>query len=81
MPSESTGEIGCAFIILNPGRDFDFATMRRFLDGVGLAKQKYPEWLEFVDDFPRVPSGKVRKDLLREKAREIAMKNRDEVQI
>jgi acyl-CoA synthetase (AMP-forming)/AMP-acid ligase II len=79
MPSESTGEKGCAFIILNQGHDFDFATMRRFLDGVGLAKQKYPEWLEFVDDFPRVPSGKVRKDLLREKAREIAMKNRDEV--
>jgi acyl-CoA synthetase (AMP-forming)/AMP-acid ligase II len=79
MPSESTGEKACAFIILNPGHDFDFATMRQFLDGVGLAKQKYPEWLEFVDDFPRVPSGKVRKDLLRETARAIALKNRAEV--
>ena len=75
MPSDATGEMGCAFVILNQRHDFDLAEMRRFLDGAGLARQKYPEWLEIVDDFPRVPSGKVRKDLLREQAREIAMKN------
>lgn len=79
MPSESTGELGCAFIVLNHGYDFDLATMRGFLDRVGLAKQKYPEWLEFVDELPRVPSGKVRKDLLRETARQIAAKNQVEV--
>ena len=73
MPSMATGEKACAFVILHPGRALDLAEMRRFLDAVGLAKQKYPEHMEVVDDFPRVPSGKVRKDLLRERAREIAL--------
>ncbi len=72
MPSEATGEMGCAFVISTPGVDFDLAEMRRFLDKVGLAKQKYPEWLEIVEDFPRVPSGKVRKDELRRIAKDIA---------
>ena len=31
----------------------------------GLAKQKIPERFEFVADFPRTASGKVRKDQLR----------------
>jgi acyl-CoA synthetase (AMP-forming)/AMP-acid ligase II len=53
--------------------------MRRFLDRAGLAKQKYPEHLEIVDDLPRVPSGKVRKDLLRDKARDIALNQHTEV--
>lgn len=75
MPSETTGEMGCAFVMLNSGRDFDLAEMRRFLDELGLARQKYPEWLEIVDDLPRVPSGKVRKDLLREMAKAIALDN------
>ena len=73
MPSAATGEKACAFVILHPGRDLDLQGMRRFLDGAGLAKQKYPEHLEIVADFPRVPSGKVRKDLLRETARSIAL--------
>lgn len=72
MPSATTGEMGCAFVILNAGADFSMDAMRRHLDAAGLAKQKYPEWLELVDDLPRVPSGKVRKDLLRERARAIA---------
>ncbi|MFV8817964.1 AMP-binding protein [Haliea sp. E17] len=72
MPSEVTGEMGCAFVIPAAGSNFDMAEMRRFLDQAGLAKQKYPEWLEIVDDFPRVPSGKVRKDQLRKMAQAIA---------
>jgi acyl-CoA synthetase (AMP-forming)/AMP-acid ligase II len=72
MPSDMTGEKACAFLILNQDHSFDFSTMSAFLDGAGLARQKYPEWLEFVDDFPRVPSGKVRKDVLRARAKEIA---------
>jgi acyl-CoA synthetase (AMP-forming)/AMP-acid ligase II len=72
MPSARTGEMGCAFVALNDGQSCDMHTMRDHLDAAGLAKQKYPEWLEFVDDFPRVPSGKVRKDILRDRARAIA---------
>jgi len=72
MPSAATGEMGCAFVILNRDQSLDMASMREFLDGSGLAKQKYPEWLEIVHDLPRVPSGKVRKDVLREEAKRLA---------
>lgn len=72
MPSPTTGETGCAFIIPRADSSIDLANMRAFLDEVGLAKQKYPEHLVLVDDLPRVPSGKVKKDVLRVRAREIA---------
>ena len=72
MPSPTTGEKGCAFIIPKPGMTIDLAEIRRFLDEVGLARQKFPEHLALVDDLPRVPSGKVRKDVLRAQAIEFA---------
>ena len=72
MPSAATGEKGCAFIIPRPGQTIDLPEIRRFLDTAGLARQKYPEHVVLVDDLPRVPSGKVKKDVLRVRAREIA---------
>lgn len=72
MPSPKTGEMGCAFIIPRSGQSIDLPELVRFLDGAGLARQKFPEHLVLVDDLPRVPSGKVRKDVLRDRAREIA---------
>ena len=72
MPSAKTGEMGCAFIIPRGQATIDLPEIVRFLDAAGLARQKFPEHLVLVDDLPRVPSGKVRKDVLREQAREIA---------
>lgn len=72
MPSASTGEKGCAFIIARQGQTIDLADIKRFLDSAGLARQKFPEHLVLVDDLPRVPSGKVKKDVLRIRAREIS---------
>jgi acyl-CoA synthetase (AMP-forming)/AMP-acid ligase II len=72
MPSATTGEKGCAFILPRPGQSIDMPEIKRFLDEAGLARQKFPEHLVLVDDLPRVPSGKVRKDVLRTRAREIA---------
>ncbi len=72
MPSATTGEKGCAFIIPAQGQTIDLAEIRRFLDEAGLARQKFPEHVVLVDDLPRVPSGKVRKDVLRTRARELA---------
>ena len=73
MPSPTTGEKGCAFIIPRAGQSIDLPEMVRFLDETGLARQKFPEHLVLVDDLPRVPSGKVRKDVLRARAKEIAV--------
>ena len=72
MPSQKTGEKGCAFIIPRDGQAIDLPEIRRFLDQAGLARQKYPEHVVLVADLPRVPSGKVRKDVLRTEARRIA---------
>ena len=72
MPSATTGEKGCAFIIPRDGMSIDLPEIRRFLDAEGLARQKFPEHVVLVDDLPRVPSGKVKKDVLRVRAREIA---------
>ena len=72
MPSAKTGELGCAFIIPRAGQTIDLPEIKRFLDEAGLARQKFPEHLVLVDDLPRVPSGKVRKDVLRAQAKEIA---------
>ena len=72
MPSRETGEKGCAFVVLRPGQTIDVAEIRRFLDRAGLARQKFPEHLVIVDELPRVPSGKIRKDVLRARAKAIA---------
>jgi non-ribosomal peptide synthetase component E (peptide arylation enzyme) len=72
MPNRATGEKGCAFIIPREGALIDLPAVRLFLEAAGLARQKFPEHLVLVPDLPRVPSGKVRKDVLRQRAREIA---------
>jgi acyl-CoA synthetase (AMP-forming)/AMP-acid ligase II len=72
MPSRATGEAGCAFIIPRHGATVDLAEIRRYLDTAGLARQKFPERIVLVDDLPRVPSGKVKKDVLRSQARALA---------
>jgi non-ribosomal peptide synthetase component E (peptide arylation enzyme) len=48
------------------------AEIRKFLDALGLARQKFPEHVVLVEELPRVVSGKVRKDELRLRARQIA---------
>jgi acyl-CoA synthetase (AMP-forming)/AMP-acid ligase II len=75
MPSATTGEKCCAFIIPRAGAVIDLPEIRRFLEAAGLARQKFPEHLVLVDDLPRVPSGKVRKDVLRQRAGEITEGN------
>jgi acyl-CoA synthetase (AMP-forming)/AMP-acid ligase II len=44
--------------------------VRTHLGAAGLARQKWPEELIVVDDFPRTPSGKVQKFVLRRQLRE-----------
>ncbi|HKY66488.1 MAG TPA: hypothetical protein VJM49_08970, partial [Acidimicrobiales bacterium] len=44
--------------------------VRDHLAAAGLARQKWPESLHVVDQFPRTPSGKVQKFRLRQQLRE-----------
>jgi acyl-CoA synthetase (AMP-forming)/AMP-acid ligase II len=66
MPHERLGEGVCVFIILEPESDkLAQKDIAAFTEAQGLARQKIPERVEVVEDLPRTPSGKVRKDQLR----------------
>jgi len=73
MPNARTGEAACAFVIAREGKAIDLPEIKRYLMDVGTAMQKIPERLEVVDELPRTSVGKVRKDVLRQKARELVM--------
>ncbi|MFN4135073.1 MAG: AMP-binding protein [Novosphingobium sp.] len=68
MPHERLGEGVCAYVIL--AGEADAAALVAHVGASGMAKQKIPERFEFVEDFPRTASGKVRKDQLRAAIRE-----------
>jgi acyl-CoA synthetase (AMP-forming)/AMP-acid ligase II len=63
-PDNRLGEHACAFV-RSTGVGPDLDVVRRHLDAAGLARQKWPEELRVLDDFPRTPSGKIRKTELR----------------
>jgi len=65
MPHARLGEGVCAYIIAAPAAAPDAAALAAHVMKSGLARQKTPERFEFVSDFPRTASGKVRKDELR----------------
>ena len=70
VPDDRLGERAAAVFRLVEGADPpDLATVRAHLDGAGLARQKWPELLHRVDEFPRTPSGKVQKFRLRDDLR------------
>lgn len=69
MPHPRLGETGCAVVVVRAGGRFDSLDMRELLASSGLAKQKWPEHLELLDELPTTPSGKVRKNVLRDLVR------------
>jgi cyclohexanecarboxylate-CoA ligase len=71
MPDPRLGERGCAYISLKPHGELDFDAMIDYLSENGLIKQYLPERLELIDDFPRTPSGKIQKFMLREWASQL----------
>jgi len=65
VPDPALGERVCAVVVARPGAAFDVAAARDHLAAAGAARQKTPEVVVLVDELPRTPSGKVRKDVLR----------------
>ncbi len=71
MPHQRLGEGVCACLVLAPGCDgLDLQRLKPFLEDNRLAKQKWPERLEILDELPKTASGKVRKDVLRNHLKE-----------
>ena len=75
-PDARLGEHAAAVVRLQPGHAAPtMGDMRAHFDRSGLARQKWSEELHAVADFPRTPSGKVQKFLLR---RDIAAREKRE---
>jgi acyl-CoA synthetase len=69
-PDARLGEVGCAYFRMLHGRPAPtVAAMSAALERAGLARQKWPEHVRAVDEFPRTPSGKVQKFVLRDRLR------------
>ena len=68
-PDSRYGERACAFIRVRPGTEFDLAAARRHFTELGVAKQKTPERIVVVEEFPRSANGKIRKPELRDRLR------------
>jgi len=65
-PDARLGEHACAMVRLAPNAaSIALSELTAELERIGLARQKWPEELRIVPDFPRTPSGKVRKVDLR----------------
>ena len=65
MPHARMGETVCAYVIPQPGHTVDVPALAAWLAQAGLARQKFPERVELVQELPRTASGKVQKNLLR----------------
>lgn len=65
VPDRALGERVCAVVVARPGCTFDVEQAREHFAAAGAARQKTPELVVMVEELPRTPSGKVRKDVLR----------------
>lgn len=65
MPDVKMGEKVCAYVKLKKGAHLTLEELIHFLSQHDLAKQKMPERLELIDEFPMTPSGKIKKNELR----------------
>ncbi|MGH9050369.1 MAG: AMP-binding enzyme [Acidimicrobiia bacterium] len=69
-PHARLGEHGCAYLRLRPGAVApELGATRAHLEAAGLARPKWPEEIHVVQEFPRTPSGKIKKFVLRAQRR------------
>ena len=67
-PDERYGERVCAFVVPAAGQQApDIPELILHFEALGVAKQKTPERIVSVEEFPRTASGKVKKNELRER--------------
>ncbi|MEU0528887.1 (2,3-dihydroxybenzoyl)adenylate synthase [Amycolatopsis tolypomycina] len=72
MPDERLGERACAFIVPKDGAQVPgLGEVQRYLDGIGVAKFKWPERIEPLGEFPLTNVSKVDKRALRARITEI----------
>ncbi|MFH1351596.1 MAG: AMP-binding protein [Pseudomonadota bacterium] len=65
IPDDRLGEGTCGCIIPKKGESFTYEEMKAFFKDK-VARFKIPDRIEFMDEFPTTPSGKIRKVEMRE---------------
>jgi cyclohexanecarboxylate-CoA ligase len=73
-PDPRLGERACAVVIPREGQTITLGEIVSFLERHQLARQKFPERLELVSEFPTTPSGKIQKYKLRDLVAERAQR-------
>lgn len=63
MPDERLGERTCAYLVA-AGAPLQLDDIQRHLADLGVAKFKWPERLEWIDELPKTPVGKINKKQL-----------------
>ena len=69
MPDEERGELVKAWVVLAPGVAGDEALIKALQDHTKAvtAPYKYPRQVAFAEDLPKTVSGKIRRNVLRER--------------
>ena len=71
-PDERFGERVVGVLRIRPGHELpDRDRLRAHFEASGMARQKWPEDVREVDDYPRTASGKVQKYLVRQQVRSV----------
>jgi len=70
LPDERLGELACACVVTEDGPALDLDQVVAFLSERNVATYKLPQMLRVVDELPTTPSGKIRKNVLRERVLE-----------
>lgn len=70
MPDPEYGQRVCAYVVPSGGAEPVLDDITSFLDEAGLAKFKWPERLELIDELPRSPGGKIQKTELQDNIEE-----------
>ena len=74
-PDERFGERVVAVLRIRPGHQMPSRErVRAHFEATGMARQKWPEELQETADYPRTPSGKVQKYLVRQQVRSVDSK-------
>lgn len=61
MPDPVLGERACCFVVARGGAAIDLDMIKAWLAGHDIAKTKWPERLEVIDEMPMTPTRKIRK--------------------
>lgn len=81
MPDETYGERVAAFVNLREGQTFDVSEAQAHFLTAGVAKQKTPEFVLQIDEFPRTPLGKIKKQELKQELKGMRLENIERAKI